>query len=253
MSGRRPIAEIRIGSRHRKELGDLAGLAASIQAEGLLQPVGVTAAGELVFGERRLVACRDHLGWSEIDARVVPVSSIAAGEYAENELRKDFTPSERVAILETIERMKQGRRTDLEHSVRVPNVATASKAVGFGSESTARNAQTVVRSGVAELVAAMDRGAIGIRPAAEIARLPDAEQRAAVAVLPARGSPSPDADAEFIRARTERRQRERKARTVTIPWSAVPAARILAERWPASLCRELIEALQQRLVRHEAA
>jgi hypothetical protein len=33
----------------------------------------------------------------------------AADEFAENDLRKDFTPSERVAILETIERMKQGR------------------------------------------------------------------------------------------------------------------------------------------------
>ena len=31
-------------------------------------------------------------------ARVVDVSSILAGEYAENEVRKDFTPSERVAI-----------------------------------------------------------------------------------------------------------------------------------------------------------
>lgn len=48
-------------------------------------------------------------GGPEIEVRLVDVSSIAAGEYAENELRKDFTPSERVAILETIERMKEGR------------------------------------------------------------------------------------------------------------------------------------------------
>jgi hypothetical protein len=38
----------------------------------------------------------------------LPVSSIAAGEYAENGLRKDFTPSERVTIMDTIERMKRG-------------------------------------------------------------------------------------------------------------------------------------------------
>ena len=69
-----------------------------------MQPVGITAAGELVFGERRLIACRDILGWHEIDVRVVDVTSIAAGEFAENELREDFTPSERVAILETINR-----------------------------------------------------------------------------------------------------------------------------------------------------
>ena len=96
------------------------------------------------------------------EARVV----IVAGEYAENELRKNFTPSERVAILETIERMKEGRPP--KNSAPVPNIATASKRVGFGSERTARNAQIVVRSSVPELVERMDRGDIGIRPAAEI-------------------------------------------------------------------------------------
>ena len=36
---------------------------------------------------------------------VVNVSSIVAGEYAENEVRKDFTVSERVAIGELLEKM----------------------------------------------------------------------------------------------------------------------------------------------------
>jgi hypothetical protein len=45
----------------------------------------------------------------------VDVSSIIAGEYHENEVRKDFTPSERVAIARAIERQvgnRQGQRTD---------------------------------------------------------------------------------------------------------------------------------------------
>ena len=36
-----PISQIKIGKRHRKALGDLAALAASIES-GLLQPIGVT-------------------------------------------------------------------------------------------------------------------------------------------------------------------------------------------------------------------
>lgn len=47
--------------------------------------------------------------------RVVNVSSIVAGDYAENELRKDFTPMERVAIGKTLEKeigKRQGQRTD---------------------------------------------------------------------------------------------------------------------------------------------
>ena len=87
-----PIASIKLGCRHRKDLGDLRALARSIREEGLLQPVGITEDGELVFGERRLLAVRDYLKKKTVLARVVRVSSITAGEYAENELRKDFTP-----------------------------------------------------------------------------------------------------------------------------------------------------------------
>ena len=49
-------------------------------------------------------------------ARIVDLRSIVEGEFHENEIRKDFTASERVAIGETIERElgnRQGERTDL--------------------------------------------------------------------------------------------------------------------------------------------
>src|SRR5687768_1117393 len=98
------IADIKIGHRHRKDMGDLTALAESIRQEGLLQPIGVTGTLELVFGARRLLAYRDLLKRKSIPARIVDVTSILAGEYAENEVRKDFTPSERVAVARAIER-----------------------------------------------------------------------------------------------------------------------------------------------------
>src|SRR5262249_1758169 len=48
------IASIKVGNRHRKDMGDLTTLAESILQEGLLQPIGVTDRLELVFGERRI-------------------------------------------------------------------------------------------------------------------------------------------------------------------------------------------------------
>ena len=48
------------------------------------------------------------LGWTCILARVVDIPSIIAGEYAENEIRKDFTPSERVALAEAIRTLRRG-------------------------------------------------------------------------------------------------------------------------------------------------
>jgi hypothetical protein len=91
-----------------QHLGDIGELAASIETEGLLEPIGITEAGRLVFGQRRVEAFK-CLGRAEIPARIVNVTSITAGEYHENEMRKDFTPSERAAILETIKRKAERR------------------------------------------------------------------------------------------------------------------------------------------------
>jgi ParB/RepB/Spo0J family partition protein len=94
----RSIADIMIGDRHRRDMGDLGMLADSIAHVGLLQPVVVTPANLLIAGERRLRACRDILGWTEISVHVVDLDQIAKGEFAENCQRKAFTPSEIAAI-----------------------------------------------------------------------------------------------------------------------------------------------------------
>lgn len=117
------IDDIHIGARCRKELGDIAGLARSIDEIGLLHPPVVTPDGELIAGTRRLAALR-MLGYAEIPVTVVSLQEIVKGEHAENILRKDFTPSEAVSIaraLEPLERQvareRQGERTD-QHPVK---------------------------------------------------------------------------------------------------------------------------------------
>ena len=116
-----PIANIKIGTRHRRDLGDIAGFAARIANLGaLLHPIVVTPDGTLIAGERRLEACK-RLGWTEIPVHVVSLDEIVRGEWAENADRKDFLPSEIEAIrraMEPIEkaaaeqRMKAGTARD---------------------------------------------------------------------------------------------------------------------------------------------
>jgi ParB/RepB/Spo0J family partition protein len=107
-----PIDKIQIGTRHRREMGDIASLAGSMGELGLLQPVVVRPDGHLIAGERRLRAAQ-LLGWETIPVTVVDLDEIARGEFAENAIRKDFTLSEAVAIkraLEPIERAKAKKR-----------------------------------------------------------------------------------------------------------------------------------------------
>ena len=63
------ITRIRVNARLRRRLGDLSELKDSMQTRGLINPVTVTADGELIAGERRLRSAQE-LGWAEIDVRI---------------------------------------------------------------------------------------------------------------------------------------------------------------------------------------
>ena len=67
---KRFISEIRVGTRLRKDLGDLSTLSESMNVLGLLQPIIVDEELNLLAGARRLAAAR-KLGWTEIDCKIV--------------------------------------------------------------------------------------------------------------------------------------------------------------------------------------
>ena len=90
------ISAIVVDQRHRRDPGDIAALAASIDELGLLHPVVVTPDGRLIAGARRLAAAQ-LLGWTEIPTRVINLKEILRGQFAENVCRKDFSLSEAVA------------------------------------------------------------------------------------------------------------------------------------------------------------
>jgi len=173
-----PINEITVGERHRRALGDIAGLAASIAEVGLLQPIAVTFDGHLIAGERRLRAV-EMLGWKTIPYTLIPINldQIVRGEFAENTCRKDFTLSEAVAIKRALEplekaaakeRQREGGRRGGEGSGKLPEASKgnaadkAAKATGTARR-TLEKAEAVVDAAEAEpekygkLLADMDR------------------------------------------------------------------------------------------------
>ncbi len=137
-----PISAIRVGERHRKDMGDIDTFAASIKAVGLLQPIGTTPGFDLVYGERRLEAFK-RLGRTEIPVRFIDIEQLVMGEFHENEMRKDFALSERVAIWRTIEQKPHG---DQARSQNFATVDQAAKLAGFGNRESARQAEEIVRA-----------------------------------------------------------------------------------------------------------
>jgi N6-adenosine-specific RNA methylase IME4 len=100
------IAAIRVEERHRKDLGDIPGLAASIVEVTLLHPIVVTPDMRLIAGERRLAAYQ-HLGRTRIPVTVVNLDDVVRGEFVENSQRKDFAPSEIDAIRRAVEPLEK--------------------------------------------------------------------------------------------------------------------------------------------------
>lgn len=96
------IDEISVGERARKTVGDLGDLQRSIEAVGLLHPIVVDEAKQLIAGERRLEACK-ALDWETIAVHVVRLKDVLRGQCDENVVRMDFRLSEKDAIADALE------------------------------------------------------------------------------------------------------------------------------------------------------
>ena len=109
---KREISSITVGKRYRQDLGDIRSLADSIADVGLLHPVVITPDGVLIAGQRRLAACNE-LDWTDVDVHVVDLEEVVKGQRDENIQRKDFSPSEAVAIWEALDKHKPGPADEL--------------------------------------------------------------------------------------------------------------------------------------------
>ncbi len=97
----RSVDSIRVGSRHRVDLGDIQALAASIEKNGLLQPITVTPEGVLVCGARRLAALR-QLGVRTVNvwvrAGVTDRLAQVLAQQDDDALHKALTPTESASL-----------------------------------------------------------------------------------------------------------------------------------------------------------
>lgn len=147
------IKDIKVNKRFRKDLGDLESLKVSIQKNGLLHPVVVDEKANLIAGFRRLVAFKE-LGFQDVPATVVNPNNKTEAEFDENTKRKDFTPSEAVAIWDSIDKPSGGAGKTRSDSDGVRE--KAAKATGKSTD-TLSKAKRVIESGNEVLVKKMDK------------------------------------------------------------------------------------------------
>lgn len=152
------IDKIKVSSRIRKDFGDINELAEDIKKNGLINPPAINKDYQLLAGERRLRACK-LLGWKQIPVNMIDTDGEEQDlsiEISENEARKEFTMTERLAYarkLTEIESAKAKQRslsnlnhldiecTDSVHSTG-RTAATVAKQVGMGRDKL-RKAQII--------------------------------------------------------------------------------------------------------------
>lgn len=173
-------------------MGNIPELASSIIRLGLLQPIVVSEEMDLIAGARRLAAFRilseDDARYREIPARIVKIGGPDRlhAEHDENEVRKAFVPSERVAIMKAIEDQLRAAKNCNGGKVK----EAAAEAAGFGNRETARQAEAIVTRGAPELVAAVDDGTVSISDAAAVVDKPQEVQVKAIEAVKSGASPT---------------------------------------------------------------
>lgn len=121
--------------RQRKELKDLEQLAKSIQVNGLINPPVVTPDLVLIAGERRVTACRDHLGYTHITVGIrdsEPTAAQRKVELAENVERLELEWKDRCFAVREFHELAQ--QDDPEWSME-----DSAKALNMGSSSVSRH------------------------------------------------------------------------------------------------------------------
>jgi ParB-like chromosome segregation protein Spo0J len=149
-------------------------LVADIREHGLHEPI-VIFENMVLDGRNRLRACEA--------AGIEPTFTVYTGDdpvayvVSLNLRRRHLSESQRAMVAAKLATLRNGQRADL---VQAPSIEGAAQLLNVGHASVER-AKAVQRAGAPELVQAVERGAVSVSAAADIADLPQDEQREIVA------------------------------------------------------------------------
>ena len=150
------IDEIIVKDRIRKDTGGMMELINDIKTNGLINPVTINTDHVLLAGYRRLTACK-ALGMEDIPVHMVSTESEEQDlkvEISENEIRKEFTMTERldyarrlqrIESIKAEERMKAGKQDPVQNSAQGKTRDKVAEQVNM-SHDTLRKAQVIAEN-----------------------------------------------------------------------------------------------------------
>lgn len=154
-------------------------LKADIAENGVLEPI-VFFEGQILDGRNRYMAARDlGIEYPRVEYRGDdPLGYVVSL----NLKRRHMSERERAMVASKIANMPQGARTDIA-PIGAKSDAEAARLLNV-SERSVERAKAVRRDGAPELVAAVETGSASLSAAAEVAKLPVAEQQTIVEAGP---------------------------------------------------------------------
>lgn len=170
------IRKIKVTDRIRQDFSCIEELAQDIAENGLINPIVVTSDYQLIAGERRLRA-HQYLGRQEVEVNIMEVRDYAHHlqlEISENEHRRDFTFSERIAYgkkIEELERIKAKERMSASEKENLPEGEKGqvrdivAEQAGFGSGRNYDKAKFIAEHATAEIIQELDAGLISTHKA----------------------------------------------------------------------------------------
>lgn len=170
------IRKIKVTDRIRQDFSGIEELAQDIAENGLINPIVVTSDYQLIAGERRLRA-HQYLGRQEVEVNVMDVRDYAHHlqlEISENEHRRDFTFSERIAYgkkIEELERIKAKERMSAPEKENLPEGEKGqvrdivAEQAGFGSGRNYDKAKFIAEHATPEIIQELDAGIISTHKA----------------------------------------------------------------------------------------
>jgi N6-adenosine-specific RNA methylase IME4 len=149
-------------------------LVADIKEHGLHEPI-VLLDGEILDGRNRYRACIE----AGVDPLFVPYRGDDPVSFviSFNLRRRHLDESQRATVAAKLATLRDGQRGDLVEGLPI---GRAAELLNVGERSVAR-AREVLDHGAPELVTAVERGEVSVSAAADVATLPEEEQREIVA------------------------------------------------------------------------